>query len=567
MLLSCFCFLWLTLTYTFAQVQTKQVRTSQISTSVYFASDKFDLNADAQMRLQLLYDSIKTLKKYRIVINGNTDNVGDSLYNLNLSKNRCEAVKQYLLTKGVNLSNFSEQALGESKPIAENESDKGKQKNRRVDIRVINLDNSKAIAKKSIVTPIPKPLPKPEIPPIAELYAKLQTPLQQFTINALRDTMIIGKQGTILKISAASFRKTNCPNNALTVELREDYNKSSMLLDNLSTASNGQPIVTQGMIYTRVKDCNGKVLEPIMQNGVTALMPTDSINPNMQLFTGGNNEHQRFVNWMAQQNAPTQSNLALLESVNFKNYRDCLGELDVLECKKVPFFFGRVKRVFKPIQGTFNSSIRAQNKAFRTCQKQLRRNKSIAKKGSINNGGQTKIAGGISINTTPAVLRNNLSCADLKRLMQKYGVKTPKKLYEVLLKESVKSGAMDNSLLYNIFSIKKMGWANCDAFYAIPENAKCTIRLNQVIAPNVDCKLVFTRMNMIFPYMGVNGDTYNFIGIPKNEPIKVFALKYENGKAFLAIQAVTDPTAEVELNYKEVTVEQMMEELKQFDKH
>lgn len=79
------------------------------------------------------------LKKatWNLQIAGHTDDVGDAQKNLILSKQRAEAVKTYLVSKGVDAKRFNTLFFGETQPIAKNDTPEGRQKNRRVEMTVI----------------------------------------------------------------------------------------------------------------------------------------------------------------------------------------------------------------------------------------------------------------------------------------------------------------------------------------------------------------------------------------------------------------------------------------------
>jgi outer membrane protein OmpA-like peptidoglycan-associated protein len=72
--------------------------------------------------------------KYKLLIEGHTDNVGKRSSNITLSKNRANAVKTYLVKKGVDASRFQVQWFGPDKPIADNSTEEGRQRNRRVEM-------------------------------------------------------------------------------------------------------------------------------------------------------------------------------------------------------------------------------------------------------------------------------------------------------------------------------------------------------------------------------------------------------------------------------------------------
>lgn len=74
---------------------------------------------------------------WRLKISGHTDNVGSAKANLVLSQKRAEAVKKYLMSKGVPADRFKVEWFGGTKPIASNKTELGRQKNRRVEMLII----------------------------------------------------------------------------------------------------------------------------------------------------------------------------------------------------------------------------------------------------------------------------------------------------------------------------------------------------------------------------------------------------------------------------------------------
>jgi outer membrane protein OmpA-like peptidoglycan-associated protein len=74
--------------------------------------------------------------KWFLHISGHTDNGGDDQSNLILSKKRAESVKNYLVSKGVKEEQLKTFYYGETKPIASNDTEAGRQKNRRVEMEI-----------------------------------------------------------------------------------------------------------------------------------------------------------------------------------------------------------------------------------------------------------------------------------------------------------------------------------------------------------------------------------------------------------------------------------------------
>ena len=87
--------------------------------------------------LNELAELFKKKPEWNLQISGHTDNIGDDQKNLILSKKRAEAVKNYLAVKGMNASKLYVLYFGETMPIASNDTSEGRQKNRRVEMKII----------------------------------------------------------------------------------------------------------------------------------------------------------------------------------------------------------------------------------------------------------------------------------------------------------------------------------------------------------------------------------------------------------------------------------------------
>lgn len=87
--------------------------------------------------LSELSDVLKKRTQYKLEISGHTDNVGIAATNLQLSKDRANAIKNFLVKKGIPANRLVAQGFGQTKPIGDNKTDKGRQKNRRVEMKII----------------------------------------------------------------------------------------------------------------------------------------------------------------------------------------------------------------------------------------------------------------------------------------------------------------------------------------------------------------------------------------------------------------------------------------------
>ena len=105
--------------------------------NIFFASGKYELLAESYGELDKLLQVLKSNSKMKIEISGHTDAVGADSDNLTLSNNRANAVMNYLLGKGIAKDRLSAKGYGETKFIATNDTDEGKQLNRRVEFVIL----------------------------------------------------------------------------------------------------------------------------------------------------------------------------------------------------------------------------------------------------------------------------------------------------------------------------------------------------------------------------------------------------------------------------------------------
>lgn len=107
---------------------------------VLFESGKAQLKSGAAGNLNTLVMFLNSYPNRTVQIEGYTDSVGSDDYNLGLSSRRAESVQAYLVGQGIDRGRLTASGLGESAPVADNESAMGRQLNRRVEVIISNPD-------------------------------------------------------------------------------------------------------------------------------------------------------------------------------------------------------------------------------------------------------------------------------------------------------------------------------------------------------------------------------------------------------------------------------------------
>lgn len=103
----------------------------------FFDFDKSVLKPEGRAKLDDLVSKIRGINLEVIIAVGHTDSIGSVAYNQRLSVRRAEAVKAYLVSKGIERNRVYTEGKGKSQPVADNRTKEGRAKNRRVEIEVV----------------------------------------------------------------------------------------------------------------------------------------------------------------------------------------------------------------------------------------------------------------------------------------------------------------------------------------------------------------------------------------------------------------------------------------------
>ncbi len=108
--------------------------------NLQFEFNKDVIKPESFPYLNEVADVLREKGEWKLKLEGHTDNVGSDKYNLDLSTKRAEAVKKYLGEQGISPVRISTEGFGSTKPIADNSTAQGRDKNRRVEFKVVKPD-------------------------------------------------------------------------------------------------------------------------------------------------------------------------------------------------------------------------------------------------------------------------------------------------------------------------------------------------------------------------------------------------------------------------------------------
>ena len=123
-------------------IKLKKIQTGKniVLNNIFFDFDKATLRPDSKPELERVANVMQDNPSMKIEISGHTDNKGSATYNLKLSESRAKSVVDYLISKGITSDRLSYKGYGFLKPIASNDTEEGRQQNRRTEFKVTAID-------------------------------------------------------------------------------------------------------------------------------------------------------------------------------------------------------------------------------------------------------------------------------------------------------------------------------------------------------------------------------------------------------------------------------------------
>ena len=502
--------------------------------TVYFDYDKYHLTTEAKTILDSFYRKLKTDTFDIIKIIGHTDADGKDHYNLTLSKNRTKSVSVYLQSKGISKDKIQIQFYGEKKPIAKNDNEQDKQQNRRVELI---LKKGKSSDKDNF-----------------EKQAQL------FCIASNKDTTIICKEGTMIKIKANSFiseKNEKSKNKRINFLVTEYYKTSDILLSNLSTTSNGQLIETEGMVHIKA-NINNQPLKLLKGKTIEINFPTKKKENDMQLFSGSW-EDNKHIDWTAQS-----------AEINFSpEYFSFVEEM--------PTFIGGEKKLNDYLSQTVKYPEQAKKSGVQGTVYigvVINENGAVTKSQVVKGvTSELDLAALDAINKMPnwiPGLHKGKNVSVIQTISVKFNLSDTSIAGNAIYNESIQKSykaalkkASSENIVYYVFNTTDFGWINAGRFIHKYPKIDFVIKLDKDIET---VKIIFDRYKTVVDVFPVNGK-YTFKDVPAGENITIVAIKRVDNKPYLAVKKIkTSTLVETKLVFKPVTMEILKTEMKKLDR-
>ncbi|MEO1628856.1 MAG: OmpA family protein, partial [Bacteroidota bacterium] len=247
---------------------------SQMAETIYFEVDSYDVTATERSHIDDILEQIKEYDVKKIHLVGHTDSDGSLAYNRKLSERRVQAVREAFVTNGFDSTLIVTKYEGELDPISQNDSDTGKQKNRRVEVLIQYEATTNALANDK----------DGRIDEGAEA--------QVFKFSASKGIEFTGKHGTKIRVKPNSLVDSQGReiDGDLLITLKEYYLRCEMMVAGLQTMSNRNVLLeTAGMIHVEIT-LDGTKVELKKREVIDIEMPNEKRLPPMHVFLKEENE-------------------------------------------------------------------------------------------------------------------------------------------------------------------------------------------------------------------------------------------------------------------------------------
>ncbi|HSC38048.1 MAG TPA: hypothetical protein VLD19_09265, partial [Chitinophagaceae bacterium] len=410
---------------------------------------------------------------------------------------------------------------------------------------------------------------------LQNFYSQLEPPKQEFFIQNNHDTTLLAKEGTRLIIPAGAFvdKAGNVPRGTVKIVLTEFYNYDKMVAAGLGTSSNGQQLVSGGMLYITA-GANGQELQIQPSVNVTIKMPTNNYDARMQLFTGITPEQMRAasfthagnphgdtvaflppatagnkrINWLPMPRWDDNSWRPTLKVINYSNER---VNLRYRKNKTIAIF--RIRR--------HNKSRKEEIKAELEKRYGYYYDKIVLKYPPHETGlfanhhvlAWQTVGDSAFMKLDEAVKLKLISAEDSLIYVRKVAADS--------IRYFSRLSKLRKEYTYNL---SKLGWINCDRFLNDPgPKIQFTIDLGPGYeARNFQSSLVFARYRSVIPGY-YSQSKLGYSQIPEGEPVHLICVGIKDGKVVACIHSFTTSAGEINsLHFEETTPEQFKQKLR-----
>ncbi len=548
----------------------------QKSLSVFFETDKHELTAEAILQLESFIATIRPDADFDIKLSGHTDDIGNLSYNDALAARRANAVKTYLLNRGISANNITDASYGERMPHMPNSNERNRDLNRRVELNLTLYDFDS----------------------VDELEKTLGSgKTSYFKVDPAIKNVINGK-GVHMLIEPNTF--VDADGNIITepveIELREALKMEDFISNNLATLSGEEMLVSGGMFEVSAKTISGKKVQISAEQPITTVVTADQVESGMQLFTSNSG-----LNWGLTE-TEVMSMLSIdmppYPTMQFVSYQVPYYKRDISTRPVKPEKRARPKAPKVPSEEDYKTEISWYQMPFRKSIENNDRERYLAEMEryeknfdmyqrrydlfiehgrdypeKIKKYKTDMIAWNTKCVEDSIALLSSTEYLEAKRqnvlLYEQAREKHQSRVdaWKALRQEKMGALAikMDSMGITNeqavnsyIFTMSELAWINIDRFYKLPANATRAITLQDDSETQERVFIVFKNINSILPLNSYyDKNSYAFNRLPKTERAVLVAYRVVDGKPEVYKEDISGKKSKYKMDFEPYTFKEL----------
>lgn len=528
--------------------QTSTAQNTPLHAEIFFEVQEAKITQQHETVLDNIINTLNNYADFKIIISGHADGMGEQSSNKKLSERRAKAVQYYFMENRILAEKTEIVAYGEARPALSNDSEAGRQRNRRADITVYYQLNDT------------EPTINIEKTPIDKLYKKIGAPKQRFCINPQRDTCLRALGGTLIYLKANSFdlENTFIIPECIDIEVKEVFKNSDIVLENLSTTSNGELLQTQGMISV-IASIDDIPLTLARGKDILIFAPQKNLEVKTKPYDGHRFSSDNTINW-------TANNTSLTGSFSLPVLNRCALDMQAERQKQRQkiHLIGKSKYTNQELSRDYliNSAL------SKRCQKigKLFYRYQIPNLKLLTDVANRPLYTLFEVNKLKDL--NQKITAEQRKAneIEKKMADGEKVILPALLLKNVSLNFRNEKLDYErlkyfTYNITRMGWSTLNFISDFDQTTVRDLSVNLSPDKHIDIKLVSKEGGFVLGAQSKKS-SYRFERVPANHPLWIVALKYENKIPYLAISPVNETTDTYDLDFQPVSIHEIADRLK-----
>ncbi len=390
-------------------------------------------------------------------------------------------------------------------------------------------------------------------------FSAMEKPLQIFDVYIDRDTTIVCENGTRVLIPANIFltKDSVAVKGAVAIKIKEFYSYEDIVSNKLNTTSNGQQLISGGMVYITAIQ-NGKELIVAPQKLLSLKMPvTKPFDDEMQLFTA----QQASYNPDMHVDTASGKNINWQPAGQYQKLKRSKFMIKVFDPYGQPYKVYEKKNGLKVAKFVIRDDCKMSNKEVLAALQghfglfynkiKLRRSLSDNPKPLFSKTPYPVVGDSLEIELAKAIKMNILTKEEVEKYEQQ------------LLKDSLAWNDKLNSIPFYEFQVGQLGYFNCDRFGNTNPRINYTLSVPETDGvQNLFSVLAFDRYRSVMQGYYGSGKLM-FANVPKGEKVHVISVGVKDNQVVSCIQPFTINESENYIQFTETTPMAFREQLKE----